>query len=108
VEADNLRLLDRLRDQGECEWVEFKESWYESQGIGRYASALANGARIEGKPYGYVVWGISDEDHSLVGTTLNLSAKKVKGSPFEFWLKSRVTPKGTSSSQVWTAAVTEA
>jgi ATP-dependent DNA helicase RecG len=94
VDATDLRLLERLLDQGECDWVEFKESWYDPQPIGRYASALANGARVEGKPYGYLVWGVSDTDHSLAGTTLNLASKKVAQQPFEFWLKGRLSPKG--------------
>src|SRR5262245_41303320 len=94
MESANLRLLEMLLDQGECAWVEFKESWYDAQKIGRYASALANGARIDDKPYGYVVWGISDEDHSVVGTSLKLSEKKVGQQPLELWLKQRLTPKG--------------
>jgi ATP-dependent DNA helicase RecG len=87
------RLLERLIAQGECEWVEFKKSWLEPTKVGRYASALANGARLNERPHGYLVWGLAN-DGSVVGTVLDPRAKKVGEQPFEFWLKGRLGPKG--------------
>jgi predicted HTH transcriptional regulator len=93
---DNGRLLDRLLDEGEGDWIEFKESWYEPRTIGKYMSALSNSARLSGQPKGYLVWGIADADHTVVGTTLNLGSQKVTQEPFEFWLKNHLSPKGQS------------
>ena len=95
MEADE-RLLERLLDEGEGNWIEFKDSWYEPRAIGIYMSALSNRARIEQQSTGYLVWGISDHDHSVVGTKLNLASKKESQEPFEFWLKKRLTPRGHS------------
>ncbi len=87
------RLLDSLLDQGECEWVEFKKSTFDPQRIGRYASALSNGARLHDKPYGYLAWGISN-DGRVIGTEVDPPTERIGQQPFEFWLKGRVTPQG--------------
>ena len=42
----------------EANWFEFKENWYEPNGIGEYISSLSNVAALEGQEYGYLVWGI--------------------------------------------------
>ena len=87
------RLLLRLIEQPECEWVEFKESWFEPHSVGRYVSALANGARLANRPAGYLVWGISNA-REVVGTTFDPFTQRVGNQPFELWLKSQITPAG--------------
>jgi ATP-dependent DNA helicase RecG len=67
--ADLFALLDRLRaEPRETEWLEFKANRYEPQAIGEYLSALANSACLLGKPRGYLVFGIEDGTHAVVGT----------------------------------------
>jgi hypothetical protein len=87
------RLFDRLLAEGECEWIEFKDSWFDPGGIGRYASALANSARLSDCSAGYLLWGVNDSG-DVVGTKLNPRTQVVQRTPFEFWLKGRLTPKG--------------
>ena len=53
----------------ETEWVEFKVNDAEPQDIGEYISALANAAALVGKAFAYLVWGVRDEDHAVVGTS---------------------------------------
>ena len=53
----------------ETEWVEFKQNQAEPEVIGEYISALSNSAALLGKSRGYVVWGIEDGTHNVVGTT---------------------------------------
>jgi hypothetical protein len=53
------RLLDSLLGEGECEWIEFKKSCFDPDGVGGYASALGNGARPCYKPHGFLVWGVT-------------------------------------------------
>ena len=72
---------------------EFKDSWFDPGGIGRYASALANSARISGVSRGYLVWGVKN-DRMVVGTKLDFRTRVTQNQPFEFWLKGRLTPKG--------------
>src|SRR5437867_3531069 len=87
------RLIERLIAQGECEWIEFKKSWFEPEKVGRYASALANGARLNERPYGYLVWGLAN-DGTILGSSVDPRREKVGNQPFEFWLKGRLGPKG--------------
>ena len=78
---------------GETEWVEFKVNVYEPREIGEYVSALANSAAWVGKPFAYVVWGISDHDHAVVGTSFNPGAEKVGNEQLENWLLRLLAPK---------------
>ena len=43
---------------------------YEPQEIGEYLSALANAACLADQPRGYLVFGIDDVTHDVVGTRL--------------------------------------
>lgn len=73
-------LLDRLRaEPHESEWLEFKANRFEPQTLGEYLSALANSACLLGKPRAYLVFGIEDVSHAVVGTTFDPSAETVKG-----------------------------
>jgi len=58
----------------ETEWVEFKHNNGDPQMIGETISALANSAALLGKHSAYMVWGIADEDHALLGTAFKPSA----------------------------------
>ena len=52
----------------ETGWLEFKENNSDPEDIGQYLSALGNTAALEGKANAYVVWGIRDGTHEVVGT----------------------------------------
>jgi ATP-dependent DNA helicase RecG len=87
-------LVNELRKlPAEIEWVEFKHNRGEPDEIGEYISALANSAAILGKPQGYLVWGIEDSTHEIVGTTFNPSIAKVGNEELESWLLQRLAPK---------------
>lgn len=89
---DNKGLIKNLIEYPQEEmWLEFKESWFEFDGIGEYISALSNAAAIEGVNNGYLVWGVNDETHEIVGTTINYK-KDVKNEPFEHYLARNITP----------------
>ena len=55
----------------ETGWVEFKVDQAEPDDVGEYISAIANAAALIGKTCGYVVWGVEDSSHDLVGTTFD-------------------------------------
>ena len=76
---NDLRSLD-----SENEIVEFKEAKnnYDFTKLGKYFSALSNEANLCSKPYGWLVFGIKDNDHSIVGTQYRSERKdldKLKG-----------------------------
>lgn len=77
----------------ETEWVEFKVNTYEPQEIGEYVSALANSAALLGKPFAYMVWGIADAGHAVVGTRFRPGKEKVGNEELESWILKLLTPK---------------
>ncbi len=87
-------LLDRLRKEPhETEWLEFKENHYEPQVLGEYLSALANAACLAGKPRGYLVFGIQDQTHAVVGTQFDPYTVKAKGNQdLLLWLAMGLQP----------------
>src|SRR3989339_507736 len=77
---DHIALVDRLRALStETEWVEFKRDNANPQEIGEYLSALANEASLSNQPRGYLVFGIDDTTHDVVGTRFDPYAAKGKG-----------------------------
>ncbi|KAF0208244.1 MAG: transcriptional [Actinobacteria bacterium] len=78
---------------GETEWVEFKHNNANPEEIGEYLSALANSAALCGKAHAYLVWGIADDEHAVVGTTFSPGATKVGKEELESWLLHLLSPK---------------
>lgn len=89
-----LSLLDELRKlPNETEWVEFKHNNSNPKSIGEYISALANSAALQGKQLAYLVWGIEDETHNVIGTTFSPSKTRYKQQELESWLLQKTKPK---------------
>lgn len=83
------RLVDELRKlPNETQWVEFKHNNYDPFMIGRDISALANSAAIHEKNCAYMLWGIHDTTHDIVGTDYNLQNLKKGNQELENWLRS--------------------
>ena len=78
---------------GEQEWVEFKENNCDPEMIGERVSALSNGALLRGEPCGYLVWGVRDLDHSMVGTSFRIAGAKKGNEELEHWLVRSLTPR---------------
>ncbi len=77
----------------ETEWLEFKDSNADPQEIGEYLSALANAAAYNGKAFAYLVWGVEDGTHRVVGTRFSPSTSKKGNEPLETWLLRLLAPK---------------
>ena len=88
------RLRDLLALPHEVEWVEFKENNSQPVEMGEYISALSNAAALAGKPAGYLVWGVEDGTHQVVGTTFQPRRQKGKGNEdLEPWLNRLLAPR---------------
>lgn len=77
----------------ETEWLEFKTNDAQSQEIGELVSALSNSAALAGKAFAYLVWGVADNDHAILGTHFVPRAAKVGSEELENWLLKLLTPK---------------
>ena len=77
----------------ETGWLEFKQNKADPQDIGEYISALANSAALDGKAQAYVVWGIDDATHAVVGTTFDPASFRIGNEELESWLLRQLSPK---------------
>lgn len=86
-------LLDRLLHEGESEYVEFKLNNTNKEMIGERLSALANGACLHQKHYGYLIFGIQDSPIKKIGTDFSPKEIKAGNEPLEHWLLQRLNPR---------------
>lgn len=77
----------------ETEWVEFKENNTRPEMVGADIAALSNGAALNGNGKAYILWGIADETHDVVGTTFVPGASKIGGELLENWLLRGISPQ---------------
>lgn len=69
-------ILLSLIKENEKEYVEYKEAKnnFDFNELGRYFSALSNGANLVGKQYAWLVFGVSDKTHEFVNTNYRKNA----------------------------------
>lgn len=77
----------------ETPWLEFKHNNDDPQEIGEYLSALSNSAALDGKGSAYLVWGVEDHTHRIVGTTFKPHDVKKGNEELESWLLRLLSPR---------------
>ena len=77
----------------ETEWIEFKCNFDDPQSIGEYLSALSNSAALYEKPFGFLVWGIADSSHDVIGTSFKPRQAKKGNQELESWLAMLLSPR---------------
>lgn len=88
------KIIERLlKLPKECEWAEFKLNFKSEDEIGKYLSALSNGASLQNEKYGYLIFGIDDATLQVVGTNFNPLLKKIGNEELENWLLQRLSPR---------------
>ena len=85
-----VRELAKMPD--ETEWVEFKCGNKDPDRIAKYISGLSNAALLEDKPKAYIVWGVDDKTHEVVGTDFNYHRAKRGSEELEAWLAKMTNP----------------
>ncbi|WP_200833960.1 ATP-binding protein [Tabrizicola flagellatus] len=95
MDPDQLtRLVNELRRlPAETPWVEFKENNGDPQTIGELIAALSNAATLNGKETAWLVWGIEDGSHAIVGTDFVPSSSKKGNQDLESWLVQMLSPR---------------
>ena len=92
-------LKELISQPYEDAWFEFKtnvashHASVSTEGIGEYISALSNGACIANKDFGYLVLGVEDGSHKIVGTNFVPRTSKIGNQDFELWLRTLLSPK---------------
>ncbi|MGN0067497.1 MAG: ATP-binding protein [Bacteroides sp.] len=74
--------------------LEFKSNYQDADRLGKYISALSNGACLDNEEVGYLYFGVEDETLELRGTTFDVSRIKARGNQnLEIFLRQYITPK---------------
>lgn len=77
----------------EVEWFDFKRSHLAPEKLGAYLSTLANEAALRREALGYLVFGVDDETHEVVGTSFDPYTAKAKGNQALMpWLTAGLRP----------------
>ena len=88
-----LLVLGLLEYPSEQTWFEFKAGNDNPERIGKYISALANCACAANQPNGYLIWGIEDATHAIVGTAFNPDTAKEGNQSVRLWLHTLLRPE---------------
>ncbi|MDR0393911.1 MAG: putative DNA binding domain-containing protein [Tannerella sp.] len=89
-----ISLIDELTSQPkENEWIEFKHNFHSPEEIGERISALSNAACIHTQAFGYLVFGVENETHRIVGTDFKAGSYKKGNEELENWLATRLNPR---------------
>lgn len=80
-----IKELIKLPNETEC--VEFKHNNNEPHMIGEDISALANSAALIDRSHAYMIWGVDDDTHEIVGTKVRLAQAKKGNQELENWLR---------------------
>ena len=86
-------LAELLKLPTETGWLEFNKNNENPQEIGEYISALSNSAALEEKTNAYMIWGIDDKTHEIVGTSFDPERTKKGNEELESWLLRLLNPK---------------
>ena len=88
-------MLEEFRaSPAEPSWLEFKTGLKDSVQIAKYISGLANVAAYAGSTHGYLVWGVQNGTHEIVGTDFDPDVVLAeKNQPLRLWLRLVVKPQ---------------
>ena len=75
----------------ETGWVEFKHNFDDPKMIGEDISALANTASLKDRDFAYMVWGVDDASHKILGTSVHLVMQKKGQEELENWLRHQLS-----------------
>ena len=78
----------------ENRYLEFKSNYQDAQKLGKYISALSNGACLDRQDFAYLYFGINDETLDAEGTTFDpLRTKAIGNQDLELYLRQYISPK---------------
>jgi ATP-dependent DNA helicase RecG len=91
---DLIQLVDELKDlPKENEWVEFKSgNATTNEKLAQYISGLSNAACIANQSFAYLVFGIDDRSHNIIGTNFKFKNKKEGNGELELWIRRYLSP----------------
>ncbi len=85
-------ILDLISRDYEEDWFEFKVNWFNPREIGEYISGMSNVAAMVGQETAFIVWGIENKTHKVVGTSFDYHKEIKDGEPLEHYLARNLKP----------------
>ncbi|MBE6133400.1 MAG: hypothetical protein E7178_01895 [Erysipelotrichaceae bacterium] len=85
-------LIYIIKNKSECEYVEYKDSFYSDDEIGEYISALSNGAALRKQKYGYLIWGVDNKSRKLTNTKFIYDREVNGGESYSHYLSRNLGP----------------
>lgn len=89
-----IQIVDELRAlPKEIEWVEFKTGTATTnEKLGQYISAISNASCLAHESFGYLIFGIQDDTHEVVGTKFKFKDRKEENQELELWIRRLLHP----------------
>lgn len=94
----NTNMIDAIINEArkhlyEMPWIEFKKDNYTPQEIGEYVSALSNTAALFNQEHAFMIWGIDDTSHDVIGTSFRPQAERVGNQGLDLWISTQLEPQ---------------
>ncbi len=93
VDMIDLIINEARKHTYESPWIELKHNNHDPQQIGEYISALSNTAALFNQEHAFMIWGIRDETHAVIGTSFDPQAEKVGNQGLELWISTQLEPQ---------------
>ena len=77
----------------ETRHLEFKSNYQDEDRLGKYISALSNGACLSNQEFGYLFFGVNDSTHEVKHTKFDYAHTKVGNQDLELYLRQMISPK---------------
>ena len=84
-------IKELIEQENENEFIEFKCNRFEKDEIGKYISAISNSAAENNVDYGYIVWGVTNDTHEILGTNFNPDIE-LQNEPLKHYLARNLNP----------------
>ena len=80
--------------QKEKRFLEFKSNYQDAEKLGKYISALSNGACLDNQDFGYLYFGVDNDTLEVKHTTFDWSKVNAAGNQqLEMYLRQMISPK---------------
>lgn len=74
-------------------WLEFKAGNCNPEMIGEDISAISNMAALHAVPYGYMIWGVDNATHEIIGTLFAPSECRKGNQSVDLWVSTQLEPQ---------------
>lgn len=87
------KVISELRKNGESSCIEVKETELEKDKMGQTISAIANSCLLEGREFGYIIFGIKDKTWEVIGASKKLNEYKVGNQEIRLYISTLLSPR---------------